>query len=42
VYGLRAGGAREGELAVVSDATAFEGAGGLEGFEFEEDSASAV
>jgi hypothetical protein len=33
---------REGDLAVVPDATTFEGAGGLEGLEFEEDSASAI
>jgi hypothetical protein len=35
-------GAGEGELAVVADSAGFEGARGLEGFELEEDSASAA
>lgn len=36
------GGAEEGLLAEVSDAAGFEGAGGLEGFEFEEDSSCSL
>ena len=38
--GFGPGGALEGDLTVVPDATAFEGAGRLEVLEFEEDSAS--
>jgi len=42
VHGIGFLGASECALAEVADAAAFEGAGGLVEFEFEEDSASTV